>query len=107
MHARPGCATRGKDPETAGACLIDGVGLDVMHGHFDLLTLTDAGLHCPAGDFYVDPWQPVNRAIITHAHADHARPGAQHYLTAKPGRIVLQHRLGPDAVIDSVVYRQP
>jgi putative mRNA 3-end processing factor len=41
----------------------------------DLLTLKPAGLYCPAGDFYVDPTRPVARALITHAHADHARPG--------------------------------
>ena len=45
-----------------------------------LLSLTDLGLYCAAGDFFVDPWQPVARAVITHAHADHARPGSAAYL---------------------------
>ncbi len=40
-----------------------------------LIRLTDAGLHCKAGDFYIDPWRPVAKAIITHAHADYARYG--------------------------------
>src|SRR5438046_667478 len=70
----------------------------------DLLTLTEAGLYCAAGDFHVDPWQPVSRAVITHAHADHARPGSQRYLTAASGRWVLQSRLGQETVIDTVEY---
>jgi putative mRNA 3-end processing factor len=69
-----------------------------------LLQLTDNGLYCPAGDFYVDPWRPVERAVITHAHADHARRGSRHYLAADRGRRVLQTRLGPDAVVDTVRY---
>ncbi|CAN5592546.1 ligase-associated DNA damage response exonuclease [soil metagenome] len=59
-----------------------------------LLELTDAGLYCRAGGFYVDPWQSVNRAIITHAHSDHARFGSQHYITADRGERLLRHRLG-------------
>jgi putative mRNA 3-end processing factor len=70
----------------------------------DLLTLTEAGLYCPAADFYIDPWQPVERAVITHAHADHARPGSQRYLTAAAGRLVLQNRFGPEAIIDTLEY---
>ncbi len=46
------------------------------------------------GDFYIDPWLPVERAVITHAHADHARAGHAHYLTAAPGAAVLKSRLG-------------
>src|SRR4051812_11638142 len=72
-----------------------------------VLTLTDAGLYCPQGDFHIDPWLPVARAIITHAHADHARPGAERYLATTVGRSVLQHRLGPAAVIDSLKYGEP
>ena len=70
----------------------------------NLLVSTDAGLYCPAGDFFIDPWRPVNRAIITHAHADHARPGSARYLTHQKGQSILQTRLGPDAVIETVAY---
>jgi putative mRNA 3-end processing factor len=70
----------------------------------DLLQLTDSGLYCPAGDFYVDPWRPVPRAVVTHAHADHARHGSARYLAAAPGERVLRSRLGPDAVIDTLPY---
>jgi putative mRNA 3-end processing factor len=59
----------------------------------NLLQLTEAGLYCAAGDFYVDPWQPVPRAVITHAHSDHARPGSRHYLTTKDGAGVLRLRV--------------
>jgi putative mRNA 3-end processing factor len=64
---------------------------------------TSAGLYCEAGEFYVDPWMPVDRAVITHAHADHARPGSVAYLCAAPGRTVLQRRL-PDARIETAPY---
>jgi putative mRNA 3-end processing factor len=72
-----------------------------------LLTPTDRGLYCPPGDFYVDPWRPVPRAVITHAHGDHARFGSDRYLCAAPGRAVLQNRLGPDAAIEGLPYGEP
>jgi putative mRNA 3-end processing factor len=52
------------------------------------------GLYCPLGDFYIDPWRPVDKAVITHAHADHARGGSTRYLAASPGEGVLRTRLG-------------
>ena len=60
----------------------------------DLIVLRPQGLYCPAGDFYIDPWRPVHRAVITHAHADHARPGHGHYLASAHGEGVLRARLG-------------
>jgi putative mRNA 3-end processing factor len=72
-----------------------------------LLTVTDRGLYCPPGDFHVDPWLPVERAIITHAHSDHARPGSQHYLTAKAGENILRMRLGTMAAVEGVEYGEP
>ena len=73
----------------------------------DLLALSEAGLYCPQGAFHIDPWLPVPRAVITHAHADHARPGSQRYLAAAPGARVLQHRMGAVAVIDTLEYGEP
>ena len=61
----------------------------------DLVVLRPQGLYCPPGDFYIDPWRPVERAVITHAHGDHARTGHAHYLAASPGAGVLRTRLGP------------
>ncbi len=69
-----------------------------------LLTVTARGLYCAAGDFYVDPWKPVDFAVTTHAHSDHARSGSAHYLAAESGRGVLQERLGPDARIETLPY---
>jgi putative mRNA 3-end processing factor len=60
----------------------------------DLVCLKPAGLYCPAGDFYIDPWRPVERAVITHAHGDHARTGSTHYLAAASCEGVLRSRLG-------------
>lgn len=69
-----------------------------------LLRSTDRGLYCEAGDFHIDPWLPVERAVITHAHGDHARWGSQHYLAARAGERVLRTRLGPQASISTVDY---
>ena len=60
----------------------------------DLVVQRREGLYCPPGDFYIDPWQPVDRAVITHAHADHSRRGHTHYLAAAPAEGVLRTRLG-------------
>jgi putative mRNA 3-end processing factor len=68
----------------------------------DLLVLTDAGLYCPVGDFHIDPWRPVARAVITHAHADHARRGSGRYLIVREGATVCRTRLGTDAILDTL-----
>jgi len=60
----------------------------------DLVVLKPQGLYCPPGDFFIDPWRPVERAVITHAHSDHARTGHRHYLAAAPSAHVLKARLG-------------
>jgi putative mRNA 3-end processing factor len=59
-----------------------------------LIQLTPAGLYCQAGDFYIDPHRPVRRALITHAHSDHARIGMGQYIAHHHTLPVLQHRLG-------------
>jgi putative mRNA 3-end processing factor len=59
-----------------------------------VLTFTEKGIYCPAGDFYIDPWRPVERALITHGHADHARWGMGTYLAADAALPVMRHRLG-------------
>ena len=66
-----------------------------------------AGLYCAAGGFHVDPWGPVDRAVITHAHGDHLRPGSSAYLCAAAGRGIVAHRLGGGAVIESLEYGRP
>ena len=59
-----------------------------------VLTFTDRGIYCPAADVYIDPWKPVDRALITHGHADHARPGSKSYLATHAALPVIRHRLG-------------
>ncbi len=66
-----------------------------------LLTFTDRGIYCPAGDFHIDPWRPVDRALITHGHADHARPGHRAYLATAAAAPVMRHRLG-DIALDTI-----
>ncbi|AIE87097.1 ligase-associated DNA damage response exonuclease [Fimbriimonas ginsengisoli] len=73
----------------------------------ELLCLTDRGLYCHEGDFYVDPWKPVDRAVVTHAHSDHARWGMKRYLCTKEGERVLRRRVGEDAAIDTLAYGEP
>jgi putative mRNA 3-end processing factor len=73
----------------------------------DLITLEAAGLYCAPGDFYVDPWRPVERAVITHAHGDHASYGHRHYLVAQPGEYVTRRRVGSEASIEAVSYGEP
>ncbi len=72
----------------------------------DLLTLTPQGLYCPAGDFHIDPWRPVPRALVTHGHSDHARPGMAAYLTTPQALPVIRHRLGP-ITADTQPYGKP
>ncbi|HTT60969.1 MAG TPA: ligase-associated DNA damage response exonuclease [Bryobacteraceae bacterium] len=69
-----------------------------------ILEPTDNGLYCPAGDFFVDPGRPVDRAVITHAHSDHACPGSRAYLTARSGEALLRARVGDEAAIQTVEY---
>ena len=69
----------------------------------DLIVIRPEGMYCPAGGFYIDPWRPVDRAVITHAHADHARIGHARYLAARPAERVLRSRLG-DITLDTLPY---
>jgi putative mRNA 3-end processing factor len=69
----------------------------------DLVVQRPEGLYCPPGDFYIDPWRPVARAVITHAHSDHARFGHGHYLAARPSEGVLRTRLG-DVALQTLGY---
>jgi len=61
-----------------------------------LLFPKPAGLYCPAGDFYIDPVRPVERALITHGHADHARAGHGHVLATRRTLEIMAIRYGVD-----------
>jgi putative mRNA 3-end processing factor len=69
---------------------------------------TPAGLYCEPGDFHIDPVVPVPRAVITHGHGDHARPGNERVL-ATPGTIaIMRQRYGDQAggSLQSLDYRE-
>lgn len=71
-----------------------------------LISFTDKGLYCQQGEFYIDPWKPVKRAVTTHAHSDHARWGSELYLAHKDSYYLLKARLGDDITVQSVDYGQ-
>jgi putative mRNA 3-end processing factor len=75
-----------------------------MHNSAPLVIGTERGLYCPPGDFYIDPWHPVQTAIITHAHADHLRHGSARYIVARPGACLARHRLGSGHTVTAVDY---
>jgi putative mRNA 3-end processing factor len=69
----------------------------------DLIASSDRGLSCAAGDFHIDPWRPVQRAVITHAHSDHARFGSEVYVCHRDTAPILRKRLG-DVAIETAEY---
>lgn len=69
-----------------------------------LIEPTPDGLFCATGGFHIDPWQPVTRAIITHAHGDHLRPGSHSYLCAAPALSVVRRRLPAQAQVTGLPY---
>lgn len=68
-----------------------------------LIEFTSKGLCCPPGGFYIDPWKPVDKALITHAHGDHARFGSKAYLSHHHTKPLLRARLG-EGVYESVEW---
>src|SRR5215510_9885017 len=60
----------------------------------DLLTPLPAGLYCKVGDFFIDPVRPVERAVITHGHSDHARSGHGAVLATRETLDLMQLRYG-------------
>lgn len=69
----------------------------------DMVVVRKEGLYCVPGDFYIDPWRSVERAVITHAHGDHARYGHAHYLSAADSVKILRARLG-EINIEGLAY---
>ena len=70
----------------------------------DLITVDECGLRCEAGGFWIDPRRPVSRAVITHAHADHARAGSACYICSRASAPFLAHRLGAEARLEPVNF---
>ena len=69
-----------------------------------LIVSRPEGLYCPEGEFFIDPWRPVDRAVITHAHSDHARRGNAHYLAHRDSAELLRIRLGADISLQTLEY---
>jgi putative mRNA 3-end processing factor len=70
----------------------------------NLLELTPSGLYCPQADIFIDPWRPVEKAVITHAHSDHARWGMKHYLSHHHSAEVMKLRLGQEISLETLEY---
>ena len=70
------------------------------------IKFTKKGIYCIPGKFYLDPWYPVDYAIISHGHADHSRWGNKHYLCHHDSKNILLHRLGKDISIETLNFNQ-
>lgn len=71
-----------------------------------LINTSDRGLYCEPGGFHIDPWGAVDTAVITHAHADHARPGSRRYVAARTCVPLLKRRLGDDIRVEGLDWGQ-
>lgn len=69
-----------------------------------MIEFTDKGIYCAKANVYIDPWVPVDKALITHAHSDHAYPGCQSYLATKLSESILRIRLGSEINLQTVSY---
>jgi putative mRNA 3-end processing factor len=69
-----------------------------------MITFDSCGIYCKQANVYIDPWKPVDKAIITHAHSDHARPGMKAYLAHVHSIPVMKFRLGADINIQGLQY---
>lgn len=70
----------------------------------NFLEVNGNGIYCPQADVYIDPWKGVGKALITHAHSDHARPGSRHYLAHQDSEAILRLRLGQDIRLQTTAY---
>jgi putative mRNA 3-end processing factor len=70
----------------------------------DLLEAAPKGLYCPAADLYIDPTRKVERAVITHGHADHARRGHQSVLTSASGAAIVRERIGSKPKLQTLPF---
>lgn len=66
----------------------------------DFITITPTGLYCSYGDFYLDPQQPVQEAVVSHAHGDHAIGGSQNVYCTAATATFMKHRYRKFAAVD-------
>ena len=78
----------------------------VVKKRLKFIKFTKKGIYCIPGKFYLDPWYPVDYAIISHGHADHSRWGNKHYLCHQNSKNILLHRLGKDISIETLNFNQ-
>lgn len=69
-----------------------------------MITFDDCGIYCAQAQVYIDPWKPVHKAIITHAHSDHSRSGMGQYLAHTHAVPVMRLRLGADIKVQALQY---
>src|SRR5690606_13368598 len=69
-----------------------------------MLRFTKRGIYCPRANMYIDPWEPVGRAVVTHGHSDHARRGMGHYLCHPHTAVILRLRLGATIATEELEY---
>jgi putative mRNA 3-end processing factor len=91
-------------PLQVGSCRPHPTRYPVIVIGMPLLRVDENGLWCEPGGFHIDPWGPSPRALITHGHSDHARPGSTAYLCAAPSERILRLRLGPDLPLQTIPY---
>ncbi|MCX8148265.1 ligase-associated DNA damage response exonuclease [Thermaurantimonas aggregans] len=73
----------------------------------NILQFTSKGIYCPEGDFFIDPWWPVDKAIITHAHSDHARRGMASYISTPITAALMRARISNDIEVHALEYGEP
>ncbi|MDH5826884.1 ligase-associated DNA damage response exonuclease [Sphingobacterium faecium] len=69
-----------------------------------LISFTNRGIYCQQGDFYIDPWLPVDYAVTTHGHADHVRWGNKYYLCHHLTKAIIKCRISEDLIVESLGY---
>jgi len=72
-----------------------------------MITFDNCGIYCKPAGIYIDPWKPVDKAVITHAHSDHARDGMGAYLAHEHAVPVMRYRLGADISVQALRYNEP
>lgn len=81
--------------------------MDVVLHPSTWLKVVPSGLFCEPGGFFIDPLRPVDRAVITHGHSDHARPGHRTVLATADTLAVMRARLGDGAVHQALGWHEP
>ncbi|MBE8714959.1 ligase-associated DNA damage response exonuclease [Sphingobacterium hungaricum] len=72
-----------------------------------LLTVNQKGLYCKQADVYLDPWKPVDTALISHGHSDHMRWGMKNYICQEQTVPILNLRIGAENNVRAVAYNDP